>query len=94
MVGTGDVDVEAKEFIGRGDRISYNQQHDRIIFEGSRGSPATLYRQKRLGLKPDEFKGEKIWYYRREDRVNVENASQLDFIELEADKKHQDIFRK
>jgi hypothetical protein len=87
MIGSGNVDVEAREFHGRADRISYNQLYDRLIFESHPGSFARLFRQKRQGEKWDEFRGRKIWYYRREDRVRVEDGTALDFLDPQADQK-------
>ena len=86
MVGTGNVDAEAREFEGRGDRLSYNQEQDRMIFEARPGSFASLYRQTRPGEKPDEARGRKIWYFRSTNRARVEDSNGLDIIEQASDK--------
>jgi len=87
MVGRGNVDVEANEFSGRGDSITYNQQHDRLIFESRPGSFATLYRQPRAGQRPDETRARKIFYHRATGRIRIEGGLNGDFQEREADRR-------
>ncbi len=87
MIGTGNVRVEAREFYGNGDRISFNQRDDLLIFESRPGSLASLYRQSRIGEKPDESRAEKIFYYRRDGLFRLERGVMVDFREREADRK-------
>jgi lipopolysaccharide export system protein LptA len=87
MVGRGNVDVEANEFSGRGDSITYNQQHDRLIFESRPGSFATLYRQPRAGQRPDETRARKIFFHRATGRIRIEGGLNGDFQEREADRR-------
>ena len=89
MLGEGNVDIEANDvFSGRGDRISYNQLHERIIFESRPGSYATLYRQTRRGERPDVTRAFKIYYNLRTGEVKVEGGIEVDLQEREADRKN------
>jgi hypothetical protein len=90
MVAEKKVSVESDVFHGVGDRVSYNQLLERIIFESLRGSPATFYRVTKRGVEPDMTSAFKIIYFIREDRVKVEGATTIDLREREADvKNHQ-----
>lgn len=88
MLGEGNVDIEADVFSGRGDRMSYNQLHERIIFESRTGSYATLYRQTRRGERPDITRAFKIIYNLRTGEVKVEGGIEVDLQEREADRKN------
>jgi hypothetical protein len=89
MLGEGNVDIEANNvFSGRGDRISYNQLHERIIFESRPGSFATLFRQTRRGQRPDVTRAFKIYYELRTGNVRVEGGIEVDLQEREADRKN------
>jgi hypothetical protein len=88
MLGEGNVDIEADVFSGRGDRVSYNQLHERIIFESRTGSFATLYRQTRRGERPDVTRAFKIYYNLRTGEVKVEGGIEVDLQEREADRKN------
>lgn len=88
MLGEGNVDIEADVFSGRGDRVSYNQSYERVIFESRPGSYATLYRQTRRGERPDVTRAFKIYYYLRTGEVKVEGGIEVDLQEREADRKN------
>ena len=57
-------EVQAQEFYGRANVIKFDEEKQTIIFEGSNGSLAELYRQKERGNEPDTYKAEKITYNR------------------------------
>jgi len=80
LIGVGDVQVEAREFRGVADRISYHQLHDRLIFEATRpGSQATLWHQARLGMQPNVFRARKFYYRRRTGEIRIEEGSQFQY---------------
>jgi hypothetical protein len=84
------VNVEADVFTGRADRVSYNQLHDRLVFESRGDAPATFYRTPRRGVRPDETKAFKIYYNLRTYDVKVEGALMLDLQERETDRRNSD----
>jgi hypothetical protein len=90
MVASDNVNVEADVFTGRADRVSYNQLHDRLVFESRGDAPATFYRTPRRGVRPDETKAFKIYYNLRTYDVKVEGALMLDLQERETDRRNSD----
>ncbi len=66
--------VQAKEFWGRCDLLTFNEAKDQIIFHGTDSEPATLFRQLTVGGKVDEIKGKKIIYIRSSGDFNVDGA--------------------
>jgi hypothetical protein len=87
MVASDNVYVESDVFSGRGDRVSYNQLHERIIFESRSDTFATFYRVLRRGDRPDLWTARKIMYEVRKAEVKVEGAIAVDLQEREADRR-------
>jgi len=80
LIGVGHVEVEAREFRGVADRISYHQLYDRLIFEATRpGSQATLWHQARAGMQPNVFRARKFYYRRRTGEIRIEEGSQFQY---------------
>jgi lipopolysaccharide export system protein LptA len=65
MTAEGRVEVEAREFGGRAQRVYYDSAKDQIIFDGGDQGEATLYKHKVPGTPPSVIKGKKIIYNRR-----------------------------
>jgi lipopolysaccharide export system protein LptA len=66
----------AEEFFGRADCVKYDQDQDQIVFEGSPGNPATLWKFRQPG-DPQEIKGAKILYNRRTGEFHLEGGKVL-----------------
>ena len=65
MVAQDNVFFRTQEFYCTATVVKYDESKEQVIFEGTPGNPATLYR-KRLGVRdPDEIKGSKILYNRK-----------------------------
>ncbi len=74
MEAIGHVTVMAQEFYGRADKVKYNEAKEQVIFEGSPGSLAELYKVRGQGLPPDSFRGRRIIYWRTTGAFEVEEA--------------------
>lgn len=65
MHAKGKVFFRTQEFFGRAEVLKYDESQDTVIFEGTPGNPATLYKKKAAGQEPQEIKGSKILYNRK-----------------------------
>ncbi len=74
MIAKGHVFVQAKEFNGRSDVMTYNEAKDQIIFEGGDGGLATLYKIKQRGAEPQKIEGKKIIYIRSNGRFQIDGG--------------------
>ncbi len=67
--------VQSQEFWGRGDRVTYDESKELVIFEGLNGNLATLYRENGRGGQRGEVKGKKIFYWRRTNDFKTEDST-------------------
>jgi hypothetical protein len=74
LTATGGVVVQAREFYGRSNVLTYNEEKDQVILEGGDGGLATLYKVKQKGGKPQEIKGKKITYIRSTGVYRIEGG--------------------
>jgi lipopolysaccharide export system protein LptA len=74
MEAWGHVLVQAQEFYGLADVVKYDENLDRVIFEGVEGSPATLYRVKGRGGQQEKVSGKKIIYHRKTGEYHIEDG--------------------
>jgi hypothetical protein len=74
MTAKGGVQVRAREFYGRSEKLTYNEEKDQLILEGGDGGLATLYKVARPGAKPQEIKGKKITYIRSTGIFKIEEG--------------------
>ena len=74
MNAKGHVLVQAKDFWGRSDTMTYNEAKDQIIFEGGDGGLATLYKIKQRGGEPQKIEGKKITYIRSTGMFKIEGG--------------------
>src|SRR5207253_6212333 len=63
MEATGRVSVTSNEFHGEAERVTYDEEKDQVIFDGT-GGVATLTKF-RTGQPPQKIEGRKIIYSRR-----------------------------
>jgi lipopolysaccharide export system protein LptA len=70
-------EVQAQEFFGRANVIKFDEGKQTIIFEGSNGSLAELYRQKERGSEPDAYKAEKITYNRQTGAIKTDGTRMM-----------------
>jgi len=78
----GNVLVEGSGFTARSARLSYSELKDLLVFEGDGRTDAQLYRQERVGGPTSTASAGKILYWRRHNRVDVQDARYLDFDQL------------
>jgi len=65
MRARGRVSVQAEDFSGSAAVVTYDEEKDQVIFDGTQGGVATLYKMKGRGEPPDRIQGEKIIYSRQ-----------------------------
>jgi hypothetical protein len=67
--------VQAREFSGRCDVMTYNEAKDQIIFFGTDAELARLFRVVTPGAPPEEIKGKKIIYIRSTGDFQVDGGN-------------------
>lgn len=77
MEADGKALVQSQEFWGRADLIKYDEAKALVIFEGTDGNLATLYRSQARGTAPQEIKGKKIFYWRRTNEFKIEGVTKV-----------------
>jgi lipopolysaccharide export system protein LptA len=65
MTAEGRVVVQAPEFWGRANTVTFNEDKDQIIFDGGEDGLATLYKRDVPGAKMQEVRGKKITLIRK-----------------------------
>lgn len=70
-------EVQAAEFSGRASVIKYDEAKQLVIFEGTEGSMAELYRTVVKGEPPQEIKAEKIIYNRQTGAFKTEGTRKI-----------------
>jgi hypothetical protein len=73
----GRVRVQAKEFLGESDDVTYEEQKDLCIFTGTPDNQATLIKQVVKGQQPQTLRGVKIYYKRSTGEARVEGGSEI-----------------
>jgi len=74
MYAKGHVLVQAKDFWGRSNTMTYNEAKDQIIFEGGESGLATLYKIKQRGAEPQKIEGKTIVYIRSTGMFKIEGG--------------------
>ena len=77
MVAKGRVIVQAQEFWGRAEQVSYEEAKELVIFYGGETGLATLYKKTRVGVPPEEIKGKKITYNRISGQFKIDEGRWL-----------------
>ncbi len=74
MYAKGHVRVQAKDFYGYADRMTYNEAKDQIIFEGGESGLARLYKIRQQGAEPQLIEGKTIVYVRSTGMFKVDGG--------------------
>jgi len=77
MIAKGRVMVQAQEFWGRAEQVSYEEAKELVIFYGGETGLATLYKKTRQGVPPEEIKGKKITYNRLSGQFKIDEGRWL-----------------
>ena len=77
MRARGRVTVQAREFSGRAEMVTYEDAKEQVIFHGAEGAPAVLMRQVRVGAPPEEIRGRKITYSRGTGQFKIDDGQWL-----------------
>jgi hypothetical protein len=78
LEATGNTLVENTAYTARAARLTYAQAKDLLVLEGDGRTDARLFRQQRLGAKPEEAAARKILFWPSTNRVSVDSARFLD----------------
>ena len=78
MLAKGRCIVQAQEFWGRAQTVTYNEAKDQVIFEGSDDGPAVLYKVDPPGSQPQEIKARKIFYLRKTGQYKIDAVTSFD----------------
>ena len=78
----GNVLVEGESFTARSARLSWSEAKDLLVFEGDGRADAQLFRQLKAGAQPDSMASEKILYWIKLNKVDVEGVRYLDLDRL------------
>lgn len=82
LLAAGNTLIEGQSFTARGDRLTFSQEHELIILEGTSRAYAELWRQARAGARTSHAAARKIYYWRQSNRIKVEDARFLDLNQL------------
>lgn len=78
----GNVLVEGESFTARSARLTWSEAKELLVFEGDGRADAQLFRQLKAGAQPDSMASERILYWIRQNRVDVEGVRYLDLDRL------------
>lgn len=78
----GDVRVQAREFWGQCDRLTYDQEKDRLVFESLAGRKAQFFRQTVIGQKPEEFFGRTITFIRKLNKITIDSSDGFNSLDI------------
>jgi hypothetical protein len=76
MEARGRVTVEAQEFSGRAELVTYNQEKDQIIFDGAGAGTATLYKMEPNGQQRT-INARKIIYSRKTGKADILDGNSI-----------------
>ncbi len=71
MKAEGKVFFRTEEFFGTASVVKYNESEEQVIFEGTPGNPATLYKKQPGKAEDQEIKGGVILYNRKTGNFTV-----------------------
>ena len=74
MYAKGHVLVQAKDFYGHANTMTYNEAKDQIIFEGGPNGLAILYKIKQRGAEAQKIEGKTIIYIRSTGMFKIEGG--------------------
>lgn len=74
------VEVRAEGFVARAIRVRFDQSNGAFIFEGQGSNLAEVWRGR--GNPPDVCRGQRIFYWPKDDRIRVEAATAITVPEI------------
>jgi lipopolysaccharide export system protein LptA len=77
MVAKYGVRFQTPEFSGTADTLVYNEAADTVLFQGTEGRPATVYRWRGQGVRPEEISGQRILYSRKTGQFTIEKGNRV-----------------
>jgi len=78
MLARGRCIIQATEYWGNADTITYNENKDQVILDGGENGLAVLYKVIKVGLRPEVIKGKKITYIRSTGQFKIDGGAIID----------------
>jgi hypothetical protein len=77
MNASVNVKFQTPEFYGLSDSLFYNEKEETVLFRGTVGSPAKVYRFRPQGAPPEEISGRELLYDRRTGSFQIVGGNRL-----------------
>jgi hypothetical protein len=92
MKAEGNVFFRTQEFFGTAAVVKYDEGQEQVIFEGTSGNPAALYRKAPGRAQPQEIKGGKILYNRKTGIFHLDGVKVITAWRDRPDEKHSGVY--
>jgi hypothetical protein len=77
MVARIRVEFRTPEFTGKADTLVYNESAETVLFQGTVGNPARIWRFRGPGVRPEEISGNQILYFRKTGQFQVVGGNRI-----------------
>jgi hypothetical protein len=77
MRATTAVEFRTPEFYGKSDKLTYNESTETVLFEGTEGNPARVYRSRGPGARWEEISGQQILYNRNTGLFTIVKGNRI-----------------
>jgi hypothetical protein len=84
LVAAGNAVVEGRTFNAHANRLKYAEAKDLVVLEGDGRRDAELWRQEQIGGARSHAAARQIWFWRGENRIEVDDARFIDLTQLGA----------
>jgi hypothetical protein len=82
MIAESQAYFRAQDFFGRAHVVKYDEASDTVIFQGSPGNPATLYKVEKHGDQPKTIRGTRILYNRKAGTFSLDGGTIINWSRL------------
>jgi hypothetical protein len=84
LLASGNAVVEGRAFNAHANRLKYAEAKDLVVLEGDGRRDAELWRQEQIGGPRSHAAARQIWFWRGENRIEVDDARFIDLTQLGA----------
>jgi hypothetical protein len=77
MVAKTAVEFRTPEFYGKSDTLVYNESAETVLFQGTEGNPARVWRFRGPGVRPEEMSGQQILYNRNTGQFTIVKGNRI-----------------
>lgn len=78
LLAVGNAVVEGRTFNAHAERLKYAEAKDLVVLEGDGRRDAELWRQEQLGGERSHAAARQIWFWRGDNRIEVDDAKFID----------------